>query len=165
MISYLAFVIVVLWLAVRIVDSIRFAMGRPKDARLCNYAGTWKSHCVPIVAGRILVELPSPLPKGEPFKVKAFVYYKVTSLYRMGRFVPMEMEGLVDASGTTSGDNADDPVLLPPQVTFKFKAGAESGAQTIDYVSTADSEFTRIAGGYRSSSPNDIGTFFLMKTR
>ena len=117
-----------------------------------------------MVAGRILAELPTPLPEGELFKVKAFVYYKITSLYRTGSFVPMEMEGFVDPTGTTSGGNADDPVVLPSRLTFKFKGGA-GGAQTIDYVSTADSQFTRITGGYRSSSPYDIGTFSLEKTR
>lgn len=162
--AYIALLVVVLGFAIRILDSVRFSMARPADAKTCNYEGTWESDSAPMVAGRILAELPSPLPEGEPFTVKAFVYYKVTSLYRTGSFVPMQMEGFVDASGTTSGGNADDPVVLPPRVTFKFKGGA-GGAQTIDYVSTADSQFTRIAGGYRSSSPHDIGTFTLEKTR
>ena len=162
--SYLALVIVVLVIAVRIVDSARFSMARPLDAKTCNYEGVWESNSAPMVAGRILAELPSPLPEGESFTVKAFVYYKVTSLYRTGSFVPMEMEGFVDAARTTSGSNADDPVVLPPRVIFKFKGGS-GGAQMIDYVSTADSQFTRITGGYRSSSPYDIGTFSLEKTQ
>jgi hypothetical protein len=163
--AYIALAIIVLGIAVRIVDSARFSMARPPDAMTCNYEGSWESHSAPMVAGRILAELPSPLPEGEPFKVKAFVYYKVTSLYRTGSFVPMEMEGFVDPSGTTSGGNTNDPVVLPPRVTFKFKGGAGGGSQTIDYVSTADSQFTQIAGGYRSSSPYDIGIFALEKTR
>ena len=160
--AYIALVVVVLGIAIRFVDSIRFSMARPADAKTCNYEGTWESESAPMVAGRILAELPSPLPEGEAFTVKAFVYYKVTSLYRTGSFVPMQMEGFVDSSGNTSGGNADDPVVLPPRITFKFKGG---GAQTIDYVSTGDSQFRRIAGGYRSSSPYDIGTFTLQKTR
>ena len=161
----IALAIVVIGITVRMADSARFAIARPADSKTCNYEGTWESHSAPMVAGRILAELPSPLPEGAPFKVKAFVYYKVTSLYRTGGFVPMEMEGFIDPSGTTAGGNASDPIVLPPRVTFKFKGGAGGGSQTIDYVSTADSQFTRIAGGYRSSSPYDIGIFALEKTR
>lgn len=163
--SYIALVIVSLSVLLRVVDSVRFSMARPADAKTCNYEGRWESDSAPMVAGRILAELPSPLPEGEPFKVKAFVYYQIPGLYRTGSFVPMVMEGFVDPSGATSGGNADDPVVLPPRVTFKFKGGSGGEAQTIDYVSTADSQFTRITGGYRSSSPYDIGTFSLEKTR
>ena len=162
--SSIALGIVLIGVAVRIIDAARFSMARPAEARTCNYEGRWESSSAPMVAGRILAELPSPLPEGQPFKVKAFVYYEVTSLYRTGSFVPMEMQGFVDPEGTTSGGNGDNPVVLPPRVTFQFKGGS-GGAQTIDYVSTADSQFTRIAGGYRSSSPYDIGTFSLEKSR
>lgn len=165
LLAHTALVMVLCGLAIRIVDAVRFSMARPADARTCNYEGEWESDSAPLVAGRILAELPSPLPEGEPFQVKAFVYYKIPGLYRTGSFVPMEMEALVDPAGTSSGGNADDPVVRPPRITFKFKGGAGGGAQTIDYVSTADSEFTRITGGYRSSSPYDIGTFSLERTR
>ena len=162
--SYIALLIVCVGVLLRIADSVRFSMARPADAKTCNYEGRWESESAPMVAGRILAELPSPHPEGEPFNVKAFVYYQIPGLYRTGRFVPMEMKGFVDPTGTTSGGNSDNPVVLPPRVTFKFKGGA-GGAQTIDYISTADAQFTRITGGYRSSSPFDIGTFSLEKTR
>ncbi|MCB1231939.1 MAG: hypothetical protein KDN19_16845 [Verrucomicrobiae bacterium] len=162
--AYLVLVVAVLGVGIRIVDSVRFSVARPVDAKTCNYEGSWESESAPMVKGRILAELPLPLPEDEPFTVKAFVYYNVTSLYRAGSFVPLQMEGFVSASGTVSGDNADDPVNLPPRITFKSKGGA-GGDQTIDYVSTADGQFTRITGGYRSSSPYDIGTFTLKKMR
>lgn len=161
----LALAIIVLGSAIRIVDFARFTTARPANAITCNYEGTWESESTPLVAGRILAELPSPLPEGKPFKVKAFVYYKVTSLYRTGSFVQMEMEGTFDPSGTTAGGNSQNPVVLPSRVTFKLKGGAGDRSQTIDYVSTADGQFSQIAGGYRSSSPHDIGTFALEKTR
>ena len=163
-VSYIALIFVILGVALRTIDSVRFSLARPADSKIWNYEGKWESNSAPMVAGRILVELPTPLPEGQSFKVKAYIYYKIPGLYRTGSFVPMEMEGFVDPTGTTSGGNAGNPVALPPRVTFKFKGGDGEG-QTIDYVSTSDSQFTKISGGYRSSSPYDIGTFSLEKSR
>lgn len=162
--SYLALAVVLITVAVRIVNAARYSLAKPGDSKNCNFEGTWKSESAPFVEGAILAEIPSPVPSGGPFDVKAFVYYRITSLYRPGSFVTMEMEGFVDATGRTSGGNSEQPIILPPQITFKLKGGAR-GPQTIDYVSTADDQFTRLTGGYRSSSPYDIGTFSLQKKR
>lgn len=72
--AYIALVIILIVIAVRIVDSARFSMAKPADAKTCNYEG------------------------------------------------------------------------------FRLLQGYQS-------------LFTRIPGGYRSSSPYDIGTFTLEKTR
>jgi hypothetical protein len=163
-VSYVSLVIVLVAMTIWIANEIRFRLAMPVDAESFNYSGSWKSQKVPMVAGRIVAELPSPPPKGKRFTVKAFVYYNITSLYRKGSFVPMEMEAFIDDTGTTSGGNSDNPVVLPPRVTFKFKGG-DGGGQTIDYVSIFDDQFTLITGGYRSSSPFDMGAFSIEKSR
>lgn len=163
--SALALLIVLLWLAIRGVDSVLFSMGRPSEAGSCNYEGNWESRWGPLVSGRILAELPTPLPQGEPFTVSAYVYFKVTSPYRAGRFVPMKMKGFVDDGALVSGGNAADSGTSPQQISYTLKGGVGNGRQTIDCVATSDDAFTQITGGYRSSSPDDFGAFALRKIR
>ncbi|MEM1057956.1 MAG: hypothetical protein AAGK14_01800 [Verrucomicrobiota bacterium] len=156
--------VLALLVATWIADELRFAWGQPSDQKV-NYSGKWSSDTYPLINGRILAEIPYPLPKEKTFKVQATVYYSVTSPYRLGQFIPMEMDAFVESSGSTAGGNTDKPVILAPKITFTFKSGGGApGAQTIDYVSTSDKLFVQIAGGYRSSSPYDIGTFTLNKT-
>lgn len=162
-VSYIGLVVVLAAFATEVANALRFTMSKPAGAESCNYSGRWDSLTAPFVAGRILAELPLPLPRGEPFTIKAFVYYNITSPYRLGSFVPMEMSGFIDDS-VTSGGSSQDSVIPPPRVTFKFKGGVD-GRQIVDYVSTADNQFTRLTGGYRSSSPSDIGTFSIERIR
>ena len=165
-ISYVVLIIFTLGMVTRIVNGIRFITAKPEEAQECNYSGTWKSERALMVAGRILATIPYPPPMGETFTVKAYVYYNINSLYRPGRFIPMEMEGFIQDSGASAGGNSEKPIVLPPRITFKFKGNpGPSGKQTIDYVSTSDSAFTQITGGYRSQSPYDIGCFYIEKTR
>ncbi|MEM8638839.1 MAG: hypothetical protein AAGG51_08515 [Cyanobacteria bacterium P01_G01_bin.54] len=145
----------------RMTNELRFVMTQPA-AESYNYVGQWQSHQAWGVAGRILADLPEPLPQGKSFTVEAWVYYNITSLYGGGRFVPMELEAFIEPSGTTSGDNLDRPVPPSSRITFKFKGG-RNGEQTIDYVSTANDELTQITGGYRSTAPADLGVFSLKK--
>ena len=161
--SYIALAAVMIAFSVRVINRIQFAATKPDGSHKCNYSGTWVSNRAPLVAGRIVAELPSPLPIGKPFTVKAYIYYNITSIYRTGRFIPMQLEAFIDDTGTTSGANSDRPVVLPPRITFKFKSDGPGGAQTIDYVAASDDQFIQITGGYRSSSPYDIGTFSLEK--
>ena len=161
--SYSALAVVMITITVRVLNRIQFAATKPESSQKCNYSGTWMSNRAPLVAGRIVAELPSPLPKGQSFTVKAYIYYNITSLYRTGRFVPMQLEAFIDDTGATSGGNSDHPVVLPPRITFKYKSDGPGGPQTIDYVAASDDQFTQITGGYRSSSPDDIGTFSLEK--
>lgn len=70
------------------------------------------------------------------------------------------MEAYIDNSTSVSGGTAASAALPFPQIMFKFKGNGRF-AQPIDYVSTADRDFRKFAGGYRSTSPNDIGNFRL----
>jgi hypothetical protein len=165
-VAYVALAIIVFGLVIRIANGVRFVTAKPDGTDEYNYIGSWESENALLVAGRILAKIPYPPPKGESFTVKAYVYYNMIGLYRPGRFVPMDMEGFIQESGDSLGSNSANPIILPHQITFKFKGNrGPRGKQTIDYVSTSDSEFTQVAGGYRSHSPYDIGCFRIKKVR
>lgn len=159
--SYIALVIVCGNFLLNIANSVRYSIGKPDDSESFNYSGEWESNSLP-VSGKLLAEIPYPLPINEPFKVKAIVYYNMTSLYRTGQFVPMELDGHIQESGETAGSNSETPVDLPSTISFKSSGGL-GGKQEITYVSTSDNMHLHFSGGYLSVSPNDIGVFSLNK--
>ncbi len=164
--AYVSLVLVCLKLSCGAANSIRYRAARPSAAEACNYEGEWRSDRAFSVGGRILVEMPYPPPVNTPFTVKAWVYYDITSIYRTGRYVPMELEGLIEEGSTASGGNPDKPVVLRPRISFKSKSfGDGASEQVVDYVCTGDTKFTQISGGYRSQSPADIGRFALEKVK
>ena len=162
-ISSISFVFVLVVVTVQIANKAWFSLSKPAGADSCNYSGTWESAGGQLIGGRILAKLPVPPPVGRPFAVKVYVYYNITSLYGLGSFMPVDMEGFIEESGTTSGESSESPVT-PPRITFKSKASGNSG-QTIEYVSSANASFSRFVGGYRSASPRDAGTFSIKAIR
>ncbi len=165
-IANITLVVFIFFLLFYFMSDIRFTSVIPDDAEQYNYSGSWESERVPMVAGRILAQIPYPPPKGEPFTVNAYIYYNLTSIYRPGEFVPMVMDGMIQESGEVAGGNTESPIILPPRINFKYQGEpGPGGKQTIDYVSTSDTDFIQIVGGYRSQSPYDIGIFRIQKIR
>lgn len=50
-------------LAAQGANYIKFLASSPEAAQQCNYTGQWESTIAPLVSGRILATLPTPLPK------------------------------------------------------------------------------------------------------
>ena len=144
----------ILW---RIFDGLVFHLRKPKEAAEFNYQGEWRSCLTRIVGGRILAKIPQPMPRGEAFQIKIFVYYSL-GIYRPGFFMPMELEGFValdQSEGGGSGRNDDESGSV---ISFKFKGTRN---QRVEYVSTSTNKDLQISGGYRSYGPNDLGQFFI----
>ena len=156
-------VLLVIYFALPIVDRVWFAFRVPSDFSDAQWHGDWNSDQFSLVSGRLVVNLPNPVPIDQEFDVDALVYYRIWSPYRTGKTVRMKMVGYLASDQSGGGGNADSPVIVPPHYTFKFKGGDGPSAQTIDYIATSDAHPTMIVGGYRSAGPYDMGRFALAK--
>ena len=152
--------LVVCLIVLPIVDRVWFALSAPSAYDDARWRGEWNSEEFLSVSGRIIAKLPDPIPRDQEFDVDALVYYRITSLYRTGCAVPMKMVGYLPSGGSGGGSGSVTPTRAPPRMTFKLK-GDDPSKQSIDYVATTDDHVTLIVGGYRSTSPYDMGRFVL----
>jgi len=121
------------------------------------WTGKWKSSIVG-VKGNLAVKLPDPIPNGREFDAKTIVTYK-WFLFPMGD-MSIDLIGKFDSSGISS-DKSDETGQQIYQISFKGKV--PNSKQTIEYIATIDDKKSIIVGGYKSYSPNDIGTFTIKK--
>lgn len=156
--------VVGLRILVPVVNTIVFRFSTPPDLADARWKGEWHSEAFPMISGRIVADLPDPIPTNGTFQVDTFVYYNLWSLFRPGGKLLTSLTGSV-APGRTSGTNVDSDAELhaPIQITFQFKGGPGPDSQVVDYVATADTYWTIIVGGYRSAGPADMGIFTLKK--
>jgi len=164
----IALVIIIAVIAIRIivpmVNTVVFRSSTPADLSDARWQGEWRSEAHPMISGKIVADLPDPIPTNGTFQVDTFVYYNLWSLFRPGGKLRTSLTGSV-APGKSSGTNVDSDAQLhaPIQITFQFKGGPGPDSQVIDYVATADTHWTIIVGGYRSAGPADMGIFTLKK--
>ncbi len=164
----IALVIIIAVIAILILvpvdNTFVFRSSTPVDLSDARWQGEWRSEAYPMISGKIVADLPDPAPTNRTFQVDTFVYYNLWSLFRPGGKLRTSLTGLVE-SGKSSGTNvgSDTQLHAPTQITFKFKGGPGPDSQIIDYVATADTHWTIIAGDYRSARPADMGVFTLKK--
>ena len=164
----IAIIAVVVLLGIRllvpVVNALVFHWSVPADLADAQWRGEWRSEVYPMISGKIVADLPDPIPAEGTFQVDAFVYYNLWSLFRRGGKLRTSLTGAV-APGQSMGTNvgSDTDLHAPIQITFQFKGGPGPGSQVIDYVATADTYWTIIAGGYTSVRPADMGVFTLKK--
>jgi len=150
------FVLVVI---VFVADFAWFRSQAPLRFAKANWSGTWKTQQYGL-KGRLLVELPDPIPENEDFEAEAMVYYPIYSVWKTGQFVKMDFVGNFALDSSTSAGMAED-VRSGSLGKLKFKATA--GKQSVDYVAMMDEYGNRVIGSYVSKSPDDIGYFFIRK--
>ncbi len=156
-------------LMVLLANEINFYYQVPQEYRSANFKGHWKSSTVSFIGGKILADLPDPLPLNEEFEVDALIYYNVWSIHKMGKFQPFVLIGqLGDDQTAGSGQQAsiDEAgfVSNKPLINYNFKAKIQGETkQIIDYTGVSDKHKHLILGGYQSLHPADMGNFVLKK--
>ena len=147
----------------QIANAIRFTVVRPADMAGGVWEGEWSSDSYPLIGGRLIAELPDPIPVGKPFEAQVLVYYNLWSLHRPGGTLRMTVDGYFGGSGAGSGGTGDFPDSRPV-VTFKWKGGGDGRSQSVEYVAVLGYAARQMVGGYVSDGPNDLGRFTLVKT-
>ena len=138
-------------------DCIWFRAPVPIGFTNANWSGSWETKQFGALSGRLLVRLPDPIPENEAFQAEALVYYPIYSVWKTGQFVKMDFMGSFDADGVSSTGESTNPI--PGGGNLKFKGIA--GDQVVDYTALINDTRTRIAGGYLSRDPYDMGHFFI----
>ena len=70
-------VLLVIYFALPIVDRVWFAFRVPSDFSDAQWHGDWNSDQFSLVSGRLVVNLPNPVPIDQEFDVDALVYYRI----------------------------------------------------------------------------------------
>lgn len=154
--NYLPLAMIILLLSCA--TSFRSITPEPKT-NFKSWNGKWYSSVLR-VKGKLSILLPNPIPDGQEFDAKATISYQL-GFFGLGK-KEMDLAGKFDSLGVSS-DISDASERPTYQISFKSKSKTPGSKQIIEYVATIDSKKEIIVGGYKSYSPNDIGTFSIKK--
>lgn len=127
------------------------------------WQGDWQSAEISLVNGKMIANLPKNPPPDTPLSIDVLVYYNIWSFYNIGGTREFKMVGIFGNENITNGITRS---LENHQTSgsFSFKAKATGGfGQEIEYNGVVSFKRNKIAGGYKSSYPNDVGTFVLKR--
>lgn len=130
------------------------------------------------VSGRLLADLPDPLPRNQKFEFDAVIYYNIWSMSLTGRYARAVFVGYVEEEGRASTGKETRQIQVPRSFSFKLKeSGGSSFARDISYTAHIGRKTVKsflfprphlggdayIAGGYIVGSGEDVGTIQLQK--
>ena len=151
---------VLLFAAVVIANEAVFRLRVGSEAWNGSWKGAFSSTMQP-VSGHLLVDLPDPLPRNEPFEFEAVIYYNIWSLFRTGNYARLTFTGKLQSEETVSTETESRQIRVPRQFSFKSRSGG--GLPDIVYTATIGPADTYIAGSYMVGDGVDIGTIELVK--
>ena len=142
-------------------NTIIYRYSVPDKYQNSNWVGKWESSNFSLIGGKIIANLPAEIPTNEEFEVDAMIYYDIWSIYKMGGIKEFKLIGMLGGDNSGGGQNKvkeNRELKTSPSLNFKAKIFG-LGGQEIDYSGIANKGKTMIVGGYKSSSPRDIGNF------
>ncbi|MDB2687626.1 hypothetical protein N9Y42_10490, partial [Mariniblastus sp.] len=104
-----AVILLAVVIVVRVADYAWFRTQVPLRFANANWSGNWKTQQYGL-SGRLLVQLPDPLPENVDFKAEALVYYPIYSVWKTGSFVKMEFVGNFSPESATSAGISENEI-------------------------------------------------------
>ena len=146
---------------VPLIDRIWFTYSVPSGFTYAQWGGTWSSDEHWLVSGLVLAKLPGAIPENKDFKMEAFVYYRIWSIYRPGTAVRIPMIGHMATGEAVGGESESRNDFGSPSIAFRFESSTGLTAHSTESLLPTTDE--AMVGEYRSQDPADTGRFTLSR--
>ncbi len=134
----------------------------PNDFQNAKWEGEFVSVKHP-TSGKLLAQLPDPIPRDREFEFEAVVYYNIWSGFLTGKIARADFIGYLNSQAPiTSGEETRQSVI-PRHFSFFSKGGATPFPKDIRYTATIDRDDQYFAGSYSAQNGYDVGHFSLKK--